>query len=152
RRRMDAADAKGEAASEWYAEGLRFTCTQCGNCCTGPPGYVWFDLEEGRRVAARLGLSEADFYRSYARKVNGHWSFKERKSDHGFDCIFLDRTSRPGAALCSIYEDRPVQCRTWPFWPENLSSRRAWEGAKRRTPCPGMDSGKLVPIEKIRIE
>ena len=25
----------------WYADGLPFTCTQCGDCCTGDPGYVW---------------------------------------------------------------------------------------------------------------
>ena len=137
---------------EWYAEGLRFECTRCGNCCTGPPGWVWFDQEEGRRIAARLGLDEADFYQRYAHQVNGRWSLKETKTPHGYDCIFLDRTSRPGEAICSIYAVRPVQCRTWPFWPENLSSPRAWQGARRRTPCPGMDHGALVPIEQIRIE
>ena len=26
----------------WYADGLSFECTMCGNCCTGPPGAVWF--------------------------------------------------------------------------------------------------------------
>ena len=25
----------------WYRDGLRFQCTQCGNCCTGDPGVVW---------------------------------------------------------------------------------------------------------------
>eukprot|EP00961_Rhodomonas_salina_P046921 629705-Rhodomonas_salina.2 len=27
-----------------------------------------------------------------------------------------------GKAICSLYEARPKQCRTWPFWPENLAS------------------------------
>jgi hypothetical protein len=45
-----------------------------------------------------------------------------------------------------------VQCRTWPFWDENLTSRRAWDNARRRTPCPGMGTGPLIPIEKIRIQ
>jgi Fe-S-cluster containining protein len=51
-----------------------------------------------------------------------------------------------------MYKARPSQCRTWPFWPENLKTKRHWESVKRVTPCPGMDSGKLVPIEQIRIQ
>ncbi len=136
---------------EWYVDGLRFECTMCGNCCTGPPGSVWFTEAEGRQMAERLGLDEAAFHQRYVHIVDGRRSLRERETDHGHDCIFLDRTSVPGKALCSIYEDRPAQCRTWPFWPENLSSKRAWATAKRRTPCPGMNNGPLVPVEQIRI-
>jgi uncharacterized protein len=137
---------------EWYAGGLRFSCTQCGNCCTGPPGAVWFNEEEGRAMAAKLGISEAEFYRQHARKLGNRWSLNEVHTEHGFDCAFLDRQSEPGKAVCSLYEARPMQCRTWPFWPENISSKRAWAAAKKRTPCPGMDSGILIPVEKIRIQ
>lgn len=137
---------------EWYAEGLRFSCTQCGNCCTGPPGAVWFTADEGRAIAQQLGITEAAFYEQYAHKIDARWSLTERETEHGFDCIFLDRTTNPGKAACSIYHARPTQCRTWPFWPENLRSRRVWQAVKRNTPCPGMDTGKLVPIEQIRIQ
>ncbi len=139
-------------SNEWYSDGLRFACTQCGNCCTGPPGAVWFTPEEGRVMARKLGLEEGEFYRRFARKLDGRWSLTEKMSAFGHDCIFLDRESVPGRATCSLYEARPTQCRTWPFWPENLSSKRAWVTAKKRTPCPGMDTGKLVPIEQIRIQ
>ena len=30
----------------WFKDGLRFECTQCGDCCTGSPGYVWVNDEE----------------------------------------------------------------------------------------------------------
>ena len=136
---------------QWYAEGLRFTCTQCGNCCTGPAGYVWFTDEDAARMADRLGVDKSTFYRKYARKLRGRWSLIEQKTEHGYDCIFLDRKSEPGKALCSIYDARPAQCRTWPFWPENLTTPQAWEDAKRQTPCPGMDSGQRVPVTQIRI-
>ena len=53
------AHAVTPALREWYAEGLRFGCTQCGNCCTGPPGAVWFTAEEGRAMAARSTFSHA---------------------------------------------------------------------------------------------
>lgn len=140
------------STNEWYADGLRFSCTQCGNCCTGPPGAVWFTPAEGRAIAARLGLEEAAFLRDYAHRIGGRWSLIERETEHGFDCIFLDRTSVPGKAICGIYEARPTQCRTWPFWTENLRTRRHWEAVKRVTPCPGMNSGKLVTIDQIRIQ
>jgi Fe-S-cluster containining protein len=103
-------------------------------------------------MATLLNMDEQSFLARYAHKIEGHWSLKERQTDHGFDCIFLDRESLPGKAVCSIYKARPTQCRTWPFWPENLRTRRDWETVKRRTPCPGMDQGKLVPIEQIRIQ
>ena len=146
------APARNTSGGEWYADGLRFACTQCGNCCTGPTGFVWFTEEEGKALAKKLGVSEAEFYRDYARTIDGQWSLNERKTEHGFDCIFLDRDTVPGKAICGVYQARPMQCKTWPFWPENLRTQRTWLSVKRATPCPGMDSGNLVPIEKIRIQ
>lgn len=143
----------GASGQEWYRDGLRFECTMCGNCCTGPEGVVWFSREEGRAMAAELGVAESDFYRDFARTVDNRWSLRERELEDGRrDCILLDRASVPGKVVCGVYRARPTQCRTWPFWAENLTSRRAWEAAKRRTPCPGMDQGALVPIERIRIQ
>ena len=137
---------------EWYADGLRFECTQCGNCCTGPEGAVWFTEEEGRRMAERVGLDEATFLRRHARRLAPGWSLKERKTAYGFDCVFLDRDTVPGKAVCGLYEARPTQCRTWPFWKEVIESPEAWDAAKRTTPCPGMGRGSLVPVEAIRIQ
>jgi len=137
---------------EWYAGGLRFKCTQCGNCCTGPPGTVWFTPAEGRAMAGQLELDEAAFYRMHAHQVDGRWSLREHRTPAGYDCVFLDRRSVPEKAVCSVYETRPAQCRTWPFWPENLVSKQAWTNVKRRTPCPGMGRGPLVPIVEIRVQ
>ena len=103
-------------------------------------------------MAARLGMDVASFRRTYARQLSGRWSLRERKTEHGYDCVFLDRESHPGRAICSLYEARPRQCRTWPFWPENLRTPRGWASAKHMTPCPGMDNGPLIPVEQIRIQ
>jgi len=137
-------------AQEWYPEGLKFGCTQCGNCCTGPPGYVWFTDEEARAMAAGLNLGVAEFLRQFAHTVNGNWTLNEHVNPEGkgYDCTFLRRDDN-GKALCSIYETRPHQCRTWPFWPDLLKSKASWERAKQK--CPGMDNGKLYKIEQIRI-
>jgi Fe-S-cluster containining protein len=142
---------RSAAGSDWFGTGLRFECTQCGNCCSGPPGAVWFDEADGAAMARVLDLDEPTFYATFARRVNGRWTLLERQAMQGLDCVFLDRESAPGRALCRVYDARPPQCRTWPFWPENLRSVRSWTKAKKRTPCPGMDTGPLIPVEKIRI-
>lgn len=138
-----------DSESPWYAKGLRFECTQCGNCCTGPPGAVWFTAPECRAMAAVLGLDEATFRRRHARKVDGRWTLRETLTEHGYDCVFLDRESQPGIAGCRLYEARPSQCRSWPFWPENLESKASWDSARTQTPCPGMGHGPLISVESI---
>jgi hypothetical protein len=136
--------------SDWFEEGLEFSCTQCGNCCTGPPGAVWFTDAEGKAMAKKLEVSEDYFYKRYARKVGIRWSLTENVISGKYDCVFLDRES--ALPSCKLYEARPSQCRTWPFWSENLTSQSAWLRAKSETPCPGMDTGKLIPASEIRIQ
>ncbi len=134
---------------EWFAEGLSFSCTQCGNCCSGSPGYVWFNAQEAQAMADFLKLDVATFLRRHAHTVDGRWSLNERKQPDGnYDCVFLRRDDS-GKALCSVYNVRPQQCRTWPFWPELLSSPTAWDRATRK--CPGMNHGRFYPVEMVRI-
>ena len=143
----------------WYEDGLRFTCTQCGNCCTGGPGYIWITPEELERLAAHLKLSAEETVRKYCRNVSGRFSLKEKLRDGLHDCIFLQEVEVTSAAgqgrekrlVCSVYPVRPLQCRTWPFWEGNLVSPENWERAGGR--CPGLGKGKLhnrKQIETIR--
>ncbi len=142
----------------WYADGLCFTCTQCGNCCTGAPGYVWISLEEIDRLAAHLKLSAPEVIDRYCRQVNGRYSLNERLSPRGeYDCLFLhqQKTTPPpgsneqpkGRRGCTIYPVRPLQCRTWPFWDGLLSAPEVWERATDR--CPGMNHGKRYTLPQI---
>jgi len=126
------------AGQEWYKDGLKFTCTQCGNCCTGSPGYVWITREERQAAADLLGLTLVDFTKHYARRLGTKYSLKERTARDNWDCVFLE--SQNGLRRCSIYTARPRQCRTWPFWDENLRTRQAWDAAAED--CPGMNAGE----------
>lgn len=145
------------SGDEWFARpdpktgdvGLRFECTSCGNCCTGPEGYVSLTNSEAETMAARLGLSVQSFLEKYTHETAEGRSLAERKTQFGLDCIFLDRDSLRGRALCSVYEDRPAQCRTWPFWQSNLKNKNTW--ARARKDCPGMDHGTLYTPVQIRI-
>ena len=141
--------AKSKMKAEWYADGLRFECTQCGNCCTGPPGYVWFNNRETEAMAKATGLSPVEFREKYAHRHAGKWTLNEVRNKQGhFDCVFLERDDK-GRALCGVYSVRPQQCRTWPFWPENLRHETAWRRAANG--CPGMNSGNFYPADQVRI-
>ncbi|HLU48080.1 MAG TPA: YkgJ family cysteine cluster protein [Planctomycetota bacterium] len=121
----------------WYAEGLRFRCTQCGRCCTGSPGYVWMGEQEIERLARFLSLTVEEFGKRYLRRVGRRLSLIEKAND---DCIFWENG-------CTVYPARPDQCRTFPFWPENLESREDWDGVAEE--CPGVNRGKLYSVEEI---
>lgn len=140
-------------SAEWFAQGeeqgLRFECTMCGNCCTGPPGYVLVSEREISDMAGGLGIEPGAFVDRYTHSTALGRSLKERETEFGHDCVFLDRETIPGKAVCGVYEHRPTQCRTWPFWKSNLRTPNAWKQAKRV--CPGMDKGRLYPPEQIRI-
>ena len=133
----------------WYQDGMRFECTCCGNCCTGGEGAVLFDDDEGRRMAEVLGQTYPEFLVRFTRMIGGHRSLNEHLTGFGYDCVFLDRETIPGKAVCRVYEARPTQCKTWPFWPDLMRSEDAWARAKRNTPCPGMGNGKVFTIEEI---
>lgn len=143
---------------EWFASpdpatgeaGLRFNCTLCGNCCTGPEGYVLVSDAESDALAGRLGLSREEFLVKFTRQTAKGRSLAEHDTPQGRDCVFLDRKRIPGRAVCAVYEDRPAQCRTWPFWPSNLRTREAWERAARV--CPGMGKGRLHTVQQVRVQ
>src|SRR5258707_2398127 len=93
----------------WYKDGLRFTCTQCGNCCTGAPGFVWVNDEELTAIATFLDQPRDQVEAIHTRQAHRGRTLREKL--HG-DCVFYDREG----GGCSIYSVRPRQCRTWPFW------------------------------------
>lgn len=131
---------------KWYRDGLSFECTQCGNCCSGDPGYVWATKEEVRRISEFLGHTDGRLDEKHLRRVGLRYSLTEKPNG---DCIFLKREG--GRTKCSIYAVRPLQCRTWPFWTRNLRSRKDWN--KAHEICPGMNKGPhhdLVQIETLR--
>jgi Fe-S-cluster containining protein len=121
----------------WYKDGLKFECTQCGHCCTGAPGYVWITLSDVYRIAEFLGISDREFLRRYVRRVHQGWSLIEMPDG---DCVFYNHG-------CSIYPVRPAQCRTFPFWKENIERPGNWDRAA--VDCPGMNQGRTFTEEEI---
>ncbi|RLT03109.1 MAG: YkgJ family cysteine cluster protein [Planctomycetota bacterium] len=130
----------GISKEAWYSDGLRFECTQCGDCCSGSEGYVWVNQEEIDGMANRIGMDSAAFEEQFVKRVGVRRSLKERP---GGDCVLLD----PQTRKCTAYEERPRQCKTWPFWQSNIRTPEAWAEAAQA--CPGCNKGDLVPLEQI---
>jgi Fe-S-cluster containining protein len=121
---------------------LRFDCTRCGRCCeTAGDYYVFLDAGEAERIRACLQLSVAWFRRRYLDRLADGTLVLAASGDAR--CIFLG----PDGA-CRIYPVRPLQCSTYPFWPEVVASRRAWREEARR--CEGIGRGGVVPVARIR--
>jgi uncharacterized protein len=130
---------RSEPGAPWYREGLAFSCTRCGACCTGAPGYVWVSHEEIARLAQFRSESIDEFSAKFLRRVGDRYSLIERP---GGDCVFWDRQ-----AGCTVYAARPVQCQTWPFWPENVETETDWAGVQQV--CPGSGRGWLYSAQEI---
>src|SRR5258705_1029516 len=104
---------------------LKFRCTDCGNCCTDT--IVPVTPQDLHRLQKGIGLPAgeiAEFYKSSEFEDEGedlHFvrldigprvlGLKKRfdEKDEREACkFFLDNR-------CSVYEQRPVTCRVWPF-------------------------------------
>lgn len=130
------------ALAPQFKEGIRFECQGSGKCCMsrGTYGFVYFSLEDRKRMAKSLGVSVAAFTKQHCAKTEGLWHLKNPEKD----CVFLD------GKRCTAYEGRPTQCRTWPFWPENMNAK-TWN-AEVAPFCAGVGKGKLyspADIQKI---
>ncbi|KAL7529882.1 hypothetical protein ACHAXR_003206 [Thalassiosira sp. AJA248-18] len=156
----------------WYENGLEFSCTGCGKCCK-VDGDVWLAPEEVDNIVNHLGYNQSnassinDFRQKYVRAEvtpadgdqSQSWMCLKRKEGA---CVFLDPIGK-----CSIYDVRPVQCSTYPFWPSLLKSQQAWEeesvhpddisiregtGERHWSPelggCEGISAGRTIDSER----
>lgn len=126
----------------WYKDGLCFSCTGCGDCCTGSPGYVWLHKKDIQRLADYLKISQEAFLRKYTKKVGSRITLLEDPKN--FDCVFFKERK------CTIYPARPGQCRSYPFWPSVLRSKKSWEEEASR--CEGINHPESERIDREEIE
>ncbi|QOG13319.1 YkgJ family cysteine cluster protein [Arcobacter sp. FWKO B] len=89
-------------------------CNECdGNCCIGESGYIWINMQEIEKFAKAFEISVDEFREKYLIKVGYKFSIKEVEYSSGkFACVFFDFQNKN----CSVYDLRPTQCRTFPFW------------------------------------
>ena len=89
-------------------------CENCGGkCCNGEKGNIWVNKNEIIAIAGFLGIETEDFIFNYLRKNGYKYSIKELKTGNNYACLFFNDIKN----RCGIYNVRPEQCRTYPFWP-----------------------------------
>ena len=129
--------AKSQSKERFYTRGIHFECTGCGECCKLGGGFVYPTLEDVGFAAKHLELSVKRFTESYMDLHEGQYVFK----NDGDNCIFY------GENGCTIYEARPTQCRTYPFWKANLKSQYRWKIIEEE--CEGIGQGRLFDLDEI---
>jgi Fe-S-cluster containining protein len=104
---------------------------------------VFLSEKDLNKLASELKMDKYSFLSVYCRWIEReqgveYLSLKEKSN---YDCVFWD-------SGCTVYQSRPLQCRTFPFWKSILCSAEAWEAAA--ISCPGINSGPLRSYEEIK--
>ena len=132
------------AVTEKELAGLRFECSGCGDCCRsrGRYAHVYVNDGEQRALARHLDMSPAEFRAGFTFVDEDDWV---QLTTDGEACCFLDRRDN----RCLVYDARPVQCRTFPFW-RDLVGRRGWRAEAGRL-CEGVGEGEHVSREQAEL-
>ena len=122
----------------WKQETIHFDCqSDCFKCCT-KPGVVYMDLSDIRQAAEHLELTVSRFKSEFLKREAGRWLIEVEEAR---PCPFLVEEG------CAIHKVKPAQCRSYPFWRENIETRNHWllTGAF----CPGINKGPEISNPSI---
>ena len=126
-----------------YKDGIRFECQGSGKCCVSREsyGFVYLSDNDLKRFSNYFKLSIKKFKEEYCQITDGFVHLIEKTELNG-NCIFLKDKK------CSVYTCRPSQCRTWPFWNENMNAK-VWN-KNIAINCPGIGKGKNIKYKIIK--
>tara|TARA_B100000029_G_scaffold482132_1_gene531825 strand:+ start:155 stop:595 length:441 start_codon:yes stop_codon:yes gene_type:complete len=125
-----------------FTKGIKFKCQGSSKCCIsrGNHGYVYLTDNDVKKISQQLKVSVKIFKKNYCEYTDNYLHLKEINKNG--NCQFLNDKK------CSIYNVRPMQCRTWPFWNENMNAKSWNENVVNF--CPGIGKGNIVNFEKIK--
>lgn len=116
----------------------RIDCLSCANCCKNySPRFKQPDI---KRIAKVLRMKEGEFTQQYLR-LDEENDYVVKKSP----CPFLGEDN-----YCSIYEDRPSDCRRYPYTDEDVLLKRIPLTLKNATSCPAVFT-VLEALSKINV-
>ena len=102
----------------------KIDCLQCANCCKNySPRFKTPDI---KRISKHLKMRESDFIETYL-KVDEEGDFVVKSTP----CPFLGADN-----FCSIYEQRPSDCKRFPYTDEDIFIKRQQLTLKNSTFCP----------------
>lgn len=87
-------------------------------------------------------MTDEEFFLEYCEVIDLHLVKRVGLiADEDGTCVFF------GEGGCEIYDERPRQCRSFPFWATNLVDEAAWRSVTTR--CPGANQGTLHTATEI---
>jgi len=102
----------------------KIDCLQCANCCKNySPRFKTPDV---KRISKHLRMRESEFIEKYL-VVDEEGDFVANTKP----CPFLGADN-----FCSIYEERPSDCRRFPYTDEDVIIKRKELTLKNSTFCP----------------
>lgn len=102
----------------------KIDCLQCANCCKNySPRFKTPDI---KRISRHLKMRESDFIEKYL-VVDEEGDFVANTKP----CPFLGTDN-----FCSIYEERPSDCRRFPYTDEDVIIKRKELTLKNSSFCP----------------
>ena len=127
---------------KFFENSIKFECQGSSNCCVsrGTYGFVYLSSKDLKRLSKFFSISILQFVKIYCDRTDGYLHLKEI-NENG-NCQFLKETK------CSVYMSRPIACRTWPFWKENMNTKK-WNKELINF-CPGIGKGKLISSSMIQ--
>lgn len=127
-----------KALPELHEEAFsKIDCLQCANCCKNySPRFKNPDI---KRIAKVLRIKEGELVARYL-KLDNEGDYVVKQSP----CPFL-----AGDNTCTIYEDRPSDCRRYPYTDEDVLLKRVSLTLKNATVCPATFAvlEKLLELE-----
>ena len=107
-----------------------FHCRLCGACCRVKDGIVRVSDAEASRIAAFLGMGEAEFIERETELAPDRRSLMLKSRPDG-SCVYLTADN-----LCRINPVKPDKCRTFPFeWVNSDSASVCQVLAEEQTAC-----------------
>ncbi len=123
-------------SEEFYDQGLNFECQRCSYCCRHEPGYVFLSENDLNPMIKEMKMTEEAFIKKYCIKVDiGLFSRISLIEKENHDCIFWSDKG------CQVYNSRPLQCRSYPFWSHVVDDKESW--VEEGKSCPGIGKGKI---------
>jgi Fe-S-cluster containining protein len=114
-----------------------FSCSRCSSCCRYESGFVFLSEHDVAELCRFSNVKKDEFIALYCRWVpyyDAHYALSLKEKSN-YDCVFFDAA----ADGCAVYEARPVQCQTYPFWTHITASKEAWRDSAAH--CPGIREG-----------
>ena len=127
----------------WFDKGLRFRCTACGECCKRP-GFVSLTPLEGHRIAKRILGDDATAQSLMGRlwELDPDGTLRIDVGDNA-PCPLLGDDDQ-----CTVHDIKPMQCATYPFWPEIVGNEASW--LLEQQFCEGVAQGDSYTIPEIQ--